>query len=241
MIYKQHLKRMMFYSLKNCFYFILFQFFLDALLSSPINSIPIRDNNFSLIRSKRSLTYTSSDDTSRKSRAWTRSYLSYSILGEVANRNQTQFSAVRQTLKLAFADWQANSHFKFRDITPSIYADIKVIFTRDDFYYKPSEMRHNCGRKFSKNPAHAFFKNHKKTPGEIHVNNEFIWLESTRPQGSISLKTILLHEIGHVLGLEHSNEQNSIMYPFIYTNKEKSIGTRDAAVLRSFYAESLLK
>lgn len=63
-------------------------------------------------------------------------------------------------------------------------------------------------------------------------------MESKNPPGSISLKTVLLHEIGHVLGLYHSKDLNSVMYEFIFTNRVLTISYKDRNDLNKLYKDS---
>jgi len=63
-------------------------------------------------------------------RHWTKLDLTYALFGDTAHQNQTRPEAVRRALREAFAEWQANSCFTFREVAAS-RADIKVIFTSD--------------------------------------------------------------------------------------------------------------
>lgn len=67
------------------------------------------------------------------------------------------------------------------------------------------------------------------------MNNEVFWIESYKMSGSVSLKTVLLHEIGHVLGLFHSVDLNSVMYQYIFTNRVQSISQTDRDSLKGLY------
>lgn len=174
---------------------------------------------------------------------WPRLNLTYTLLGNVASKNQTKPKTVASVLRAAFDEWKGSSCFRFVDLTPATDADIKVIFANDkywnvnagDYYHR------NCTRKFRRSgAAHAFFRSNVKYPAHIHVNNEIFWMESEPLSGSISLKTILMHEIGHVLGLFHSNDTNSVMYEYIYTQQVKRIAYADRLALNAHY-KSLCK
>ena len=60
-------------------------------------------------------------------------------------------------------------------------------------------------------------------------------MESNKPSGSVSLKTVFLHEIGHVLGLFHSLDLNSVMYQYIFTNRVQPISQTDRNSLNKLY------
>lgn len=185
-----------------------------------------------------------------KKALWTKSQLTYSLHGRVESKNQTKFDTVRRVLEEAFQEWEKNSCFLFKDLTDDTslkyLTDIKIIFTNDrltskdlilaDGTHSQSHLR-KCERLFKAtgNAAHAFFRNHKLFPAQIHVNNEFFWMESHKMPGNISLKTLLLHEIGHVLGLMHSKDHEAVMHEFIYTNSVKQISLTDRISLNKLY------
>ncbi|RMZ99131.1 metalloendo ase 1-like [Brachionus plicatilis] len=158
---------------------------------------------------------------------WSKYNLTYSLSGDVSDKNQTSLEAAKKALGDAFSDWQSVSCFVFSEAT--LNADIKIVFTND----KSGHL--NCNRKFHGTAAHAFFKYHRKYPATIHLNNEIFWMESKSPSGNISLKTVLLHEIGHVLGLYHSDDKDSVMYEGIFTNVIKSLASDDKKALQKLF------
>ena len=44
-----------------------------------------------------------------------------------------------------------------------------------------------------------------------------------RPYDTDSVRKVLIHEIGHVMGLEHTNDQSSLMYPVIHNARYSTI------------------
>ena len=209
--------------------------FLVALLFRADDSEPILKRKRSITRSRYN---------SRERILWIKPNLTYSLFGNIAANNQTKMSAIRKALRESFAEWELNSCFKFKEITPDYSADIKIVFTNDRLRYSqkrvenpflPDYTHHNCERQFRGSAAHAFFRYNTKFPAHIHVNNEVFWMESNSPSGSVSLKTVFLHEIGHVLGLFHTVDLNSVMYQYIFTNRIQSISQTDRNDLNELY------
>jgi hypothetical protein len=65
--------------------------------------------------------------------------------------------------------------------------------------------------------AHANYPNVDNTPIEIHIDQDETWylkIDGNTPEEQVNLFSVLLHEIGHALGISHSNNQDSIMYPY---------------------------
>lgn len=50
--------------------------------------------------------------------------------------------------------------------------------------------------------------------GDIFINNKISFSQNS----SIKLESVLVHELGHFLGLDHINNINSVMYPY-YTGR----------------------
>ncbi|XP_066253429.1 matrix metalloproteinase-24-like [Euwallacea similis] len=71
--------------------------------------------------------------------------------------------------------------------------------------------------------AHAFFPGHDESPslsGDIHFDDDENWVEKPvfrdeyeEPEGT-NFFTVALHELGHSLGLSHSDVQSSVMFPY---------------------------
>jgi hypothetical protein len=224
--------------------FVLFSInFISIYENASLRSAIECKNKYNMLasyRHKRSSYAKFHDEKNLHKRIWNKPILTYAIMGQIAFRNQTNSDLTKNVIRCAFEDWQRHSPYKFYETLDQDQADLKVIFTRDNEDESENNIslqhyQHDCDRKLKNSAAHAYFADHPTYSGEIHVNNEYIWLESSKPSGSISLKTVILHEIGHTLGLIHSMETDSIMYPFIYTNELKNISRQDDIDVHMLY------
>ena len=69
--------------------------------------------------------------------------------------------------------------------------------------------------------------------GDIHINSAFTWTDD--PAGSgFDLFTVMLHELGHSLGLGHSAVSGSVMEPF-YSGRRRTLHADDIAGIQAIY------
>jgi hypothetical protein len=70
---------------------------------------------------------------------------------------------------------------------------------------------------------------------DMALNTRVGWSSGCRPvSGRYDVQTVLLHENGHVAGLDHATSTASIMYPS-YQGVRCSLGTLDQNAIRSLY------
>ncbi|GFQ03112.1 metalloendoproteinase 1 [Phtheirospermum japonicum] len=127
-------------------------------------------------------------------------------------------------VKNALARWANVSTFNFTFTDDFQSSDVKMSFQRRN---------HGDGAPFD-GPggflAHAFLP----PRGILHFDVEENWTTYAQ-KGQIDMQTVALHELGHVLGLAHSQDPNAVMFPSIARGVKKDLNSDDIDGIRALY------
>lgn len=138
----------------------------------------------------------------------------------------------RQAVRDAFVLWSSVTSLTFTEVSSAAGADIVILW---------AEGNHGDGSPFdgiNGTLAHAFFPppNGGSLAGDAHFDDAEIWSLSVRsdPGQPIDLVTVAAHEIGHSLGLGHSQVPGALMYAF-YSGSHRYLDQDDINGIRSLY------
>ncbi|XP_032223462.1 matrilysin isoform X2 [Nematostella vectensis] len=136
---------------------------------------------------------------------WLNTSLLYAFETYTADLTQTVQKAV---IAKAFKMWSDVSPFIFTLTTDKTKAHIKILFG--------TNTHGNCLKAFDgpgKVIAHAYYP----SDGRLHFDDDETFTDGVNT--GTNLLAIAVHEIGHILGIAHSTDKNSVMYPKYETYK----------------------
>jgi hypothetical protein len=155
---------------------------------------------------------------------WSRPDITYTFSnGTEKLEGDTELELVRQ----AFDLWASQTSLTFTEVTNGSEADIVIGWASGD---------HGDGDPFD-GPgdvlAHASFPNpYQERLVILHFDDDERWVDSdTR---NVDLLTVAAHEIGHTLGLGHSNDPDALMYA-AYSGPRRFLSPDDVAGIQDLY------
>ncbi|KAI9111017.1 hypothetical protein K1719_017892 [Acacia pycnantha] len=139
--------------------------------------------------------------------------LSYAFTPD-AMITRLSMTEIRTAFENAFSRWASVIPVNFLETSDYETADIRIGFYLGD---------HGDGEPFDGVLGilgHAFSPEN----GRLHLDAVEMWAVDFDREGSkvaVDLESVATHEIGHVLGLAHTNVQEAIMYPSLSPRKSK--------------------
>ena len=139
----------------------------------------------------------------------------------------------QELVREAFANWAAVTQLRFNEVEPNESPDFPISWER---------LNHGDASPFDEGGtiqgntlAHAFFPPPcgGRFAGAMHFDEFENWTDAARP-GSIRLLNVAIHEIGHLLGLSHSNNRDAIMFAF-YDDNVDSLRQDDINGIQALY------
>jgi len=117
-------------------------------------------------------------------------------------------------------------------------ADVKISFLNDQI---------NCPYKLNGRPgetsAHAFYAGNSAICGDINFDSEN-WTDqkTVSGDGKYNMFSVVTHELGHALGLYHSDDPDSVMAPiykngFSTQNRDKILSESDKSLIQTLYGK----
>ncbi len=161
---------------------------------------------------------------------WDSNLLSYKFLNETPDLPGERQRAI---ITEAFNRWSIVCGLTFKEVAQDKPSDISVSFhhsSHGDGY--PFD---DGGGPDGNTLAHAFFPPPVggSWAGSLHFDEYELWKDQPGGQGT-RLYNVSLHEIGHLLGLAHSQDQNAIMYAY-YAEDRNDLQADDIAGIQSLY------
>lgn len=160
---------------------------------------------------------------------WRVRELSYKV-SQYPSSTRLSKAEIDGQMKKAFQMWESATNLKFTEKrTGSVHIDIRF----EKFEHGDGDAFDGAGGTL----AHAYFPQYG---GDVHVDDSEYWtIESFK--GTNLLQT-MVHELGHSLGLSHSDVRDSIMAPF-YRGWEPNLrlSKDDEQAIQAIYGESKAK
>ncbi|XP_012564333.2 matrix metalloproteinase-24 isoform X1 [Hydra vulgaris] len=169
---------------------------------------------------------------------WFKQNLTWAV--ENDNNDGISRTDVRNIMRRSFEKWAAVTNLKFIELEkrPVNSADIRVSFEikkHGDPYAFDGE---------GGTLAHAFYPlENTGLAGDCHFDDDEVFTIAANPSGSQkSLLWVAVHELGHSIGLEHSDVRGAIMYPWYtgFKGQDFDLTFDDISGIQSLYGYKVL-
>lgn len=155
---------------------------------------------------------------------WNKLEITYAFVNDTGKLSGT---SEQDVVRQAFALWQQNTPLTFTEVSTRAEADIVIGWATGE---------HGDGDAFD-GPgdvlAHASFPNpFDDRQVFLHFDDDERWVNSDSQ--NVDLLTVAAHEIGHTLGLGHSDDPNALMFPS-YRGPHRFLDDDDIAGAQSLY------
>lgn len=158
--------------------------------------------------------------------------------------NTLSQAETREMMVKAFKQWSDVSALTFSEASGIGQADIVISFGDNRHY--TNVISGWCTSDFNvvwKNYgtlAHAWFPTSPYLPGDIHFCDLHKWAPyGSIDNSSVSLLSVAIHEIGHSIGINHSQEPEAIMYAsYNPQNIKYSLAQDDINAVRALYPQN---
>ncbi|CAD6197575.1 unnamed protein product [Caenorhabditis auriculariae] len=143
-----------------------------------------------------------------KNSRWERHKIRWSFRDPYGMFTPAQISTIRKYIEEAFEAWANVLEDRLEIVEQATEidaeearADIEVLFARRN---------HSCVENFDGRGGVVAHSGYPES-GILHLDADERWHTGDPTKGDIDLRYVLLHEVGHVLGLRHSKRKGSIM------------------------------
>ena len=161
---------------------------------------------------------------------WGTNSLTYKFLNTTPD---LQPNRQQEIITEAFGRWAAVSALEFPQIQATETSDLAIAFHRGS--HGDGYPFDDAGGPDGNTLAHGFFPPPQggQWAGTLHFDEFETWKDQPGGSGT-RLYNVALHEIGHVLGLDHSQDANAIMYAY-YSEDRNDLRADDIAGIQSLY------